>query len=140
MRRRDDGCLEAVAGPDLLTLRTPIELRPDDMTYVGAFTVSASETIDFTLSYGLSYHEAPRPIDPHKALEQTESIWRLGAAARKRRALVRGGTRSLVTLRALIFQPSGGIVAAPTTSCPSNWAGRAIGITASAGFATPLSL
>lgn len=124
IRRRKDGSLEAVAGPDLLTLRTPVKLLPENWTHAGVFTVSVGETIDFTLSYGLSYHEAPGPIDPQKALEQTESAWTVwsaaGASAGRWSEAV---TRSLITLRALIFEPSGGIVAALTTSLPEKLGG-----------------
>ena len=124
MSHDKSGSLRAVAGPDLLLLRAPIKLRPEGMTHVGEFTVSAGECIDFTLSYGLSYQDAPRPIDPHKALEQTERTWiawsaTSACAGQWSEAVM----RSLLTLRALIFQPSGGIVAAPTTSLPEKLGG-----------------
>jgi GH15 family glucan-1,4-alpha-glucosidase len=82
------------------------------------------ESVAFTLSYGLSYQDAPRAIDPFKALEQTERTWLAWSAtfegAGPWSEVV---IRALLTLRALIFQPSGGIVAAPTTSLPEQLGG-----------------
>ncbi|MGH6795871.1 MAG: glycoside hydrolase family 15 protein, partial [Methylocella sp.] len=75
VRRRDDGSLQAVAGPDRLVLRTPVRLSPRGRTHVGEFIVTAGETTDFTLSYGVSYGDAPKAIDPYQALEQTERGW-----------------------------------------------------------------
>jgi GH15 family glucan-1,4-alpha-glucosidase len=124
VRRRDDGSLHAVAGPDRLVLRTPIRLSPKGRTHVAEFTITAGETIDFTLSYGVSYEEVPRAIDPYQALEQTERNWNVWVRSFEgcgqwSEAVI----RSLLTLRALIFQPSGGIVAAPTTSLPEQLGG-----------------
>jgi GH15 family glucan-1,4-alpha-glucosidase len=124
VRRQEDGSLQAVAGPDLLVLRTPVRLSAAGRTHVAEFSTIAGESVDFTLSFGLSYQEAPRAIDPFKALEQTERTWLAWS-----QALVCAGPwseaviRSLLTLRALIFQPSGGIVAAPTTSLPEQLGG-----------------
>ncbi|HUI21216.1 MAG TPA: glycoside hydrolase family 15 protein [Methylocella sp.] len=124
VRRCDDGSLQAVAGPDRLVLRTPIRLRAKGRTHVGEFVAAAGETLDFTLSYGISYDEVPKAIDPYRALEQTERGWTTWsqsaeAAGRWSEAVF----RSLLTLRALIFQPSGGIVAAPTASLPEQLGG-----------------
>jgi GH15 family glucan-1,4-alpha-glucosidase len=124
VRRHDDGSLHAVAGPDRLVLRTPISLRPRGRTHAGEFTVTAGETTDFTLSYGVSYEDVPNAIDPFEALEQTERGWTSWAlpfegAGEWSEAVI----RSLLTLRALIFQRSGGIVAAPTTSLPEQLGG-----------------
>jgi GH15 family glucan-1,4-alpha-glucosidase len=119
VRRFADGSLHAVAGPDRLVLRTPVRLHPKGRTHIGEFIASEGETTDFTLSYGISYEEEPKAIDPYLALEQTERSWtawsqRAEAAGQWSEAVI----RSLLTLRALIFQPSGGFVAAPTTSLP----------------------
>ena len=91
---------------------------------MGDFTVTAGETTDFTLSHGVSYEDVPQPIDPDRALEHTESVWtawsqKFEGAGQWSEAVI----RSLLTLRALIFQPSGGIVAAPTTSLPEQLGG-----------------
>jgi GH15 family glucan-1,4-alpha-glucosidase len=124
VRRRDDGSLHAVAGPDRLVLRTSVNLVPKGRTHLGEFTVEAGETIDFTLSYGISYEDVPRAIDPFLALERTEQHWEAWARS------FEGGEhwpeaviRSLITLRALIFEPSGAIVAAPTASLPEQLGG-----------------
>ena len=73
---RDDGSLEAIAGPDMTVLRTPIELRGEDFKTVGDFIVSEGEIVPFVLSYGRSYRAAPGPIDPSAALSDTEVFWR----------------------------------------------------------------
>lgn len=124
VRRFEDGSLHAVAGPDRLVLRTPIRLRPRGRTDVGEFSIAAGETTDFTLSYGVSYEDIPKAIDSCHALEQTEHSWTawsqaFGGVGQWSEAVI----RSLLTLRALIFQKSGGIVAAPTTSLPEQLGG-----------------
>jgi hypothetical protein len=117
VRRCDDGSLQAVAGPDRLVLRAPLSLRPKGSTHVGEFTISAGETTDFTLSYGVSYQDVPKAIDPDQALEKTERSWSTwsktfeGAGQWSEAAI-----RSLITLRALIFQDSGGSRARSVTS------------------------
>ncbi|MGH6856990.1 MAG: glycoside hydrolase family 15 protein, partial [Methylocella sp.] len=103
VRRRDDGSLQAVAGPDRVILRAPLKLRPQGRTHVGEFIVAAGETTDFTLSYGISYEDVPKAIDPYQALEQTERGWTAWSqpfegAGQWSEAVI----RSLLTLRALI--------------------------------------
>jgi GH15 family glucan-1,4-alpha-glucosidase len=124
VRRCDDGSLQAVAGPERLVLRASTRLHPHGRTHVGEFTVFAGETTDFTLSFGVSYEDVPKAIDPYAALEQTERSWDAWSkpfegAGEWSEAVI----RSLLTLRAMIFQPSGGIVAAPTTSLPEQLGG-----------------
>lgn len=119
IHRHHDGSLHAIAGPDRLVLRTPVALQPRGFSHAADFTVDAGETVDFVLTYEQSYHDIPTPIDPWKALEKTERIWldwskSFTGAGQWTEAVI----RSLITLRALIFHPSGGIVAAPTTSLP----------------------
>lgn len=124
VRRRKDGSLRAIAGPDCLVLRTPVEVRPKGFTHAAEFTIAKGETIDFTLTYSNSYQEAPRPIDPFEALHHTERSW-LAWSARFAGAGIWSEPviRSLITLRALIYHRSGGIVAAPTTSLPEQLGG-----------------
>ncbi|MDD5247799.1 MAG: glycoside hydrolase family 15 protein [Rhodocyclaceae bacterium] len=117
--RRAGDTLLAIAGPDMLELCTTVALRGEDMKTVAEFCVSQGERIPFSLNYRPS-HEAPQPaIDPEPALAATESEWRAWSArctyqGRRRDAVV----RSLITLKALTFAPTGGMVAAPTTSLP----------------------
>lgn len=124
VRRCADGSLQAVAGPDRLVMRTPVRLRPKGRTHSREFTVVAGETTDFILSYGVSYEDVPKVIDPYEALERTERSWTAWSkpfegVGEWSEAVI----RSLLTLRALIYQPSGGIVAAPTTSLPERLGG-----------------
>jgi GH15 family glucan-1,4-alpha-glucosidase len=120
-----DDHLLAVAGPDMVVLRTPVQLRGKDFTTIGDFTVSAGQAIPFVLSYSASHLPAPAAIDPQKALVDTEKFWRSWAGhctgAGKWSADVR---RSLITLKALIYRPTGGMVAAPTTSLPEQLGGQ----------------
>jgi GH15 family glucan-1,4-alpha-glucosidase len=123
-RAEDRSALLAIAGQDMTVLRTPVENRGEDMTTVADFEVSAGETIPFVLTYGPSHLDLPEPIDPEAALRETEAFWKEWCGRctyeGEHRALV---LRSLVTLKALTFQPTGGIVAAPTTSLPEKLGG-----------------
>jgi GH15 family glucan-1,4-alpha-glucosidase len=117
--RLDDGSLRAIAGPDMVVLRTPVALHGEDMTTVAQFDVQAGEITPFVLSYAFSHQGLPPEIDARTALEETERWWREWAG----RSTVRGEhrdavMRSLITLKALTYAPTGGIVAAPTTSLP----------------------
>jgi GH15 family glucan-1,4-alpha-glucosidase len=86
--------------------------------------VTAGETTDFTLSYGVSYLDFPRAIDPDQALEKTERSWSTWSKSSEGAGQwLEAVIRSLITLRAMIFQDSGGIVAAPTTSLPEQSGG-----------------
>ncbi|MGA7485478.1 MAG: glycoside hydrolase family 15 protein [Xanthobacteraceae bacterium] len=122
--RLADGTLRAIAGPDMAVLRTPIELVGEDLKTVGEFLVSEGQTVPFVLTYGPSHRPPPKPIDPMAALRDTETFWRKWAGGCRETgewsALVR---RSLITLKALTYQPTGGIVAAPTTSLPEQLGG-----------------
>jgi GH15 family glucan-1,4-alpha-glucosidase len=126
VRRLDDGngTILAVAGPDMAVLRTPVKFRGKDLTTVAEFEVKAGETVPFTLTYDASHHEVPQPIDPLRALEDTEKFWSEWAAQTtcigEYRDIVQ---RSLITLKALTYAPTGGIVAAPTTSLPEKIGG-----------------
>jgi GH15 family glucan-1,4-alpha-glucosidase len=124
--RSELGDLRAVSGPHKVVLRTDVDTRGTDaQTTVAEFTVRAGERRRFVLSYGLSQEQDPPPIEPRAMLETTDLAWRdwSGRCA--------GGTpwdrmltRSLLTLRALIYEPTGGIVAAPTASLPEGLGGE----------------
>lgn len=120
----DDGALTAVAGPDMLVLHTPVRLKGEDMHTVGTFTVAAGETVPFTLTHVPSHQPPPPERDVQTALDKTESFWRAFA---KRCPQVGPWTsevkRSLITLKALTYMPTGGIVAAATTSLPEHIGG-----------------
>jgi GH15 family glucan-1,4-alpha-glucosidase len=118
------GDLRAISGPHKVVLRTKAHLHGVDQTTVSEFTAHAGETMAFTLSYGASHEDDPPPIEPRKVLAATDAFWRDWS----RRCT--GGTpwddvlkRSLLTLKALIYMPTGGIVAAPTTSLPEQLGG-----------------
>ncbi|MGH8308996.1 MAG: glycoside hydrolase family 15 protein, partial [Steroidobacteraceae bacterium] len=116
--------LRAIAGPDMLVLRTPVVLRGEDARTVGEFSVGADETVAFVLSYSASHRPPPAALDVPAALTSTARFWREWSG----RCTYEGGwreavVRSLVTLKALIYAPTGGIVAAPTTSLPEQLGG-----------------
>ena len=116
---REDASVSAISGPDMVVLRTPISLRSEHRKTVGEFTVSAGETVPFVLTYGPSYLEPPAPIDPIAALADTEAFWTKWSSRFHGSGEWSGPVlRSLITLKALTYQPTGGIVAAPTTSLP----------------------
>ncbi|MBP0112607.1 glycoside hydrolase family 15 protein [Bradyrhizobium vignae] len=122
--RRMDHALLAICGQDMTVLRTPVETRGEDLTTVAEFDVGAGETVPFVLTYGPSHLEPPASIDPELAFQETEKFWQdwCGHCARD------GGyqdlvLRSLITLKALTFAPTGGIVATPTTSLPERLGG-----------------
>ncbi|MDA9433119.1 glycoside hydrolase family 15 protein [Bradyrhizobium sp. CCBAU 51627] len=122
--RRIDHSLLAIAGQDMTVLRTPAETRGEDLTTVSEFEVKAGETVPFVLTYGPSHLDPPEPIDPETALRETEKFWEEWCSPCTRDGpyhdLV---VRSLITLKALTFDPTGGIVAAPTTSLPEKLGG-----------------
>jgi GH15 family glucan-1,4-alpha-glucosidase len=125
VRRTEDGSLLAIAGQDMAVLRTPVETRGEDLTTVAGFEVSEGETIPFVLTYGPSHLPLPEPIDPARALQDTKDFWTEWSSrctyAGEHRDLV---MRSLITLKALTYEPTGGIVAAPTTSLPEKLGGQ----------------
>jgi GH15 family glucan-1,4-alpha-glucosidase len=123
-RTEDRSALLAIAGQDMTVLRTPVETRGEDMTTVADFEIGEGETIPFVLTYGPSNLEPPAAIDPEIALKETEEFWKEWCGRctyeGEHRSLV---LRSLITLKALTFAPTGGIVAAPTTSLPEKLGG-----------------
>ncbi|MDA9421978.1 glucoamylase [Bradyrhizobium sp. CCBAU 53380] len=122
--RRIDHSLMAVAGQDMTVLRSPVETRGEDLTTLSDFEVKAGETVPFVLTYSPSHLDPPAPIDPDIALQETEKFWQDWCTHWSRdgdyQDLV---MRSLITLKALTFAPTGGIVAAPTTSLPEKLGG-----------------
>jgi len=127
VRRTTDGALLAVAGPDQVVLRTPVALRGEGLSTVADFTVAAGQTSPFVLMYAPSHLPPPGPVDACEALRRTEAFWKGWAAGQRKPDMagphVEAVTRSLITLKALIYTPTGGIVAAPTTSLPERIGG-----------------
>ena len=123
-RLADGKGLRAVAGPDLAVLCAPVRLESRDFTTRARFDVAAGETLSFVLTYAPSHQDVTVRIDPKQALDETERFWKGWSA----RCTVGGEwaapvRRSLITLKALTYAPTGGIVAAPTTSLPENIGG-----------------
>ena len=117
--RLKDGTLRAIAGPDLITLRTPVPIRGENLKTVSEFTITEGQIVPFVLSYGVSNGRLPTAIDADQALEETESFWREWAdQCTYHGPWAEAVNRSLITLKALTYRHSGGIVAAPTTSLP----------------------
>jgi GH15 family glucan-1,4-alpha-glucosidase len=114
-----DGTWSAIAGPDMLLLHSPIRVRGENMKSVADFKVTAGETIPFVLTHGASHLPPPEAIDPEASLQSTEAFWTEWAGR-----IAEDGewsdavSRSLITLKALTYAPTGGMVAAPTTSLP----------------------
>jgi GH15 family glucan-1,4-alpha-glucosidase len=124
VNRLDDGTINAIAGPERLVLRTPTALSGEDLKTVGEFTVDAGQSIPFVLSYGSSIQMPPPPIDPFDALARTEMFWReWSERCPEVGAWTDSVKRSLITLKALSYAPTGGIVAAATTSLPERLGG-----------------
>ena len=122
--RLEDGTLRAIAGPDMAVLRTPVHLKGRDMTTIGEFTVGRGETIPLVLSYARSHKAQPPAIDPTASLEATERYWQeWSAKCRPAGEWSQAVKRSVITLKALTYGPTGGIVAAPTTSLPEQLGG-----------------
>ncbi|MFF3980196.1 glycoside hydrolase family 15 protein [Streptomyces sp. NPDC001828] len=124
--RRSDGHRVAIAGPDSVWLRSEPEVKTwgQDMSTRSSFTVHEGEKVAFVLTWHPSHEPRPDLIDPHEALEQSLADWRQWAARCQYQGPYRDAViRSLITLKALTFAPTGGIVAAPTTSLPEELGG-----------------
>src|ERR1700761_5696959 len=117
--RRDTRTMTAVAGPHLLTFRTRAEVYGENMHSVADFSVKKGTSYAFVLAYGQSFGALPQSIDAFIALDETERYWRRWAASCKVKGKWRNAImRSLLTLKGLSYAPTGGIVAAVTTSLP----------------------
>ena len=117
--RNLDGTLVAIAGPDGVSVRTPVELEGRNLHTYGSFTVSEGDRIPFVLTWYPSHEALPEPIDAETALEDTLTYWDEWAGICRFQGRWHDAVhRSLLTLKAMIYAPTGGIVAAPTTSLP----------------------
>jgi len=124
VNRLDDGMINAIAGPERLVLRTPVALYGEDLRTRGEFAVTADESVAFVLSHGLSFASLPLPIDPFTTLQETERLWRSWSdRCPDVGPWTEAVKRSIITLKALTYAPSGGMVAAVTTSLPEQLGG-----------------
>jgi GH15 family glucan-1,4-alpha-glucosidase len=124
VRRLDDDTRVAIAGPDALAFRTAVPVRGENLSTVAEFAVEAGERQSFVLTWFPSHHDPPRAITPEHALGDTCGFWRewlhtCGYAGRYAEPVF----RSLMTLKAMTYRPTGGLVAAPTTSLPEHLGG-----------------
>jgi len=122
--QRIDGGLQAIAGPDRLRLITPVTMRGENLKTVADFEVCAGDRAPFLLTWYPSHERAPPHVDPDEAIEQTSLDWK----AWSDRCVSDGPygnlvKRSLLTLKAMTYAPTGGIVAAATTSLPERIGG-----------------
>jgi GH15 family glucan-1,4-alpha-glucosidase len=123
--RVDDTTLTAVAGPDLLVVRSPVAVEGEGLHSIARFKVEKGDSIPFAMAWGPSHLPPPEALDAHVALRDSLAFWR-GWSDRCNGAgewsdIVR---RSLVVLKGLSYLPTGGIVAAPTTSLPEQFGGE----------------
>jgi GH15 family glucan-1,4-alpha-glucosidase len=118
------GSTRIIAGPDALSLSTPIRVEGEDFRHRAEFTVAEGDRVPFVLAGYPSYWEPPAPIDAAEAIARTTAFWQDWTA----QSTYSGDwadavQRSLITLKALTYAPTGGIVAAPTTSLPERIGG-----------------
>jgi GH15 family glucan-1,4-alpha-glucosidase len=124
VRRLDGDTRLAIAGPDALCLRTPVEVGGEDLKTVARFTVGEGRRVPFVLTYYASFGELPAKVDAEHALAATTQFWqdwisRCGYEGPAHEDV----HRSLIVLKALTYGPTGGIVAAPTSSLPEHLGG-----------------
>jgi GH15 family glucan-1,4-alpha-glucosidase len=122
--RRIDGVLMATAGPESFEFRSAVPVHGKDFTTVGTFSIARGDRLSFVLTHFPSHEPRPVPIDPEAAIATTEAAWRAWCArCRYDGRWDDAVLRSLITLKALTYAPTGGIVAAPTTSLPERAGG-----------------
>ena len=120
---RHGAALIAVAGPDAVIVRGP-ELTPSGLSHVAHFTVVSGQTVDLSITWFPSHRQAPEPIAVSRRLEETERWWQEWASCCAHAPLYHDYVhRSLLVLRALTHEDTGGIVAAATTSLPESFGG-----------------
>jgi GH15 family glucan-1,4-alpha-glucosidase len=118
------GGIRATAGPDSIWLRTPVDLVPGDREHTATFAVAAGEIVPFVLTYVPSHEGPPASLDAVRSLEATTKFWGEWAARCTYKGTYRDAVvRSLITLKALTYRPTGGIAAAATTSLPEDIGG-----------------
>jgi GH15 family glucan-1,4-alpha-glucosidase len=122
--RRTEHGIRATAGPETLYCRTRAPLSGQDLRTVAQFTVAAGERVPFELAWSATHHNEPEPTDPIRSLQETTEWWEAWSG----RCAFHGEwhdavVRSLITLKALTYAPTGGIVAAATTSLPERVGG-----------------
>ena len=121
---REDTCLSAIAGPDIVRLYTDVETRGEDLKTLASFEIAAGERVSFTLTYSPSHLPEQAPVPAEEALEVTYQRWLSWSDQTSYHGEYKEAVqRSLVVLKALTFRPTGGIVAAPTTSLPEQLGG-----------------
>lgn len=122
--RLDDGTLRAIAGPDMITIHSDVELHGKDLTTVAEFTVEEGERKSIVMTWSPSNEEPRAPADANDALEATDEFWKEWSSHCTYKGEWRDAVmRSLITLKSLTYHPTGGIVAAPTTSLPEQVGG-----------------
>ena len=111
--------VRAIAGANLVILHASIPVRGEDLKTVADFEVSKGQRVYFILTHGSSHQADPEPVNARRALADTERAWKRWTSRLKFRSKYRDAVeRSLITLKVLTYRPTGGIVAAPTTSLP----------------------
>src|SRR3954447_5990048 len=122
--RKRDGALEAIAGPDALVLRTLVQTHGEDLRTVAEFSITEGERVPFVLTWYPSHSEAPRAVNAEHALTETEEYWKAWSGRCHQYGKWQDAViRSLIVLKGLTYAPTGGIVAAPTTSLPEEIGG-----------------
>jgi GH15 family glucan-1,4-alpha-glucosidase len=122
--RSGDGWLSAVAGPDAVLLRTPVRTHGRDLTTIAEFTVGPGDAVPFVLTWHSSIEDPPPPVDALAAVADTAAWWREWMrSCQYDGPWADAVRRSVLTLKALTYEPTGGIVAAPTTSLPERIGG-----------------
>ena len=122
--RRLDGAVLGVGGPDAVRITSPVALQGEHLRHTATFDVAAGDSVPFVLQWFPSFERSPRRLDAADALARTEAFWDGWSARCRYEGTARDSVlRSLVTLKALTYAPTGGIVAAGTTSLPEQLGG-----------------